>query len=121
VGFADVLKNIRKEKNITQEELAKVLNMKRTSISGYETGRKEPDFKTLSEIADYFDVSIDYLLGRSKIRYGHDELDEILKKDHELASFIHELATNYDIKTISKSLMKHKDLTKIKKILDILE
>lgn len=121
MDFADVLKNIRKEKNITQEELAKVLNMKRTSISGYETGRKEPDFKTLTEIANYFNVSVDYLLGRSNVRYSMDELNEIMQKDSELASFIHELVSNYDIKTISKSLMKHKDLNKIKKILDILE
>lgn len=121
LSFADTLKSIRKEKNVTQEELAKVLNMKRTSISGYETGRKEPDFKTLSEIADYFNVSTDYLLGRSAVRYSMEELNDSLQKDNELASFVHELVSNYDVKAISKKLMKQKDLSKIKKILDLLE
>lgn len=121
MNFGEILKNIRKEKNITQEELAKVLNMKRTSISGYETGRKEPDFGTLNKIADYFGVSMDFLLGRSTIKYNMDELKKIIEEDGELASFVHELITNYEVKTLSKSIMKHKDFNKIKRILEILE
>lgn len=121
MNFGQILKSIRNEKNITQEELAKVLNLKRTSISGYETGRKEPDFGTLAKIADYFGVSIDFLLGRSNVKYTMDELREVIEGDSELASFIHEFITNYEVKAISKSLIKHKDLSKMKKILDILE
>ena len=121
MNFGETLKNLRKEKNVTQDELAKVLNMKRTSISGYETGRKEPDFATLSRIADYFGVSVDFLLGRSTIRYGMDGLMEVMQEDSELASFVYELVANYVVKAISKSILKHKDLDKIKKILDILE
>lgn len=59
------LKNLRQQKGITQLKLAMDLCMSQNSISRYETGEREADYKTLIAFADYFDVSIDYLLGRS--------------------------------------------------------
>lgn len=59
------LKILRKSKNISQLKLALDLNMNQNSISRYETGEHEADYKTLIAIADYFDVSIDYLLERT--------------------------------------------------------
>ena len=59
------LKSLRKEKGISQLKLALDLNMSQNSISRYETGEREADYRTLILIADYFDVSIDYLLGRT--------------------------------------------------------
>lgn len=50
---------------MSQVFLAVELNTNQTSISRYETGEREADYKTLIAIADYFDVSIDYLLGRT--------------------------------------------------------
>ncbi len=50
---------------ITQVNLSMDLNMSQNSISRYETGEREADYKTLILFADYFDVSIDYLLGRT--------------------------------------------------------
>ncbi len=62
------LKELRKEKNISQIKLAMDLEINQNSISRYETGLYEADYKTLIAIADYFDVSIDYLLGRTDNR-----------------------------------------------------
>ncbi|MBQ8982085.1 MAG: helix-turn-helix transcriptional regulator [Lachnospiraceae bacterium] len=62
MAFKDNLKKIRTECDITQEELAKYLNVTRPTIAGYEARGKEPDYKTLIMISDYFHVSIDYLL-----------------------------------------------------------
>lgn len=56
------LKLLRKQKHMSQLSLAMKLNTTQMSISRYETGKREPDLKTLILIADFFDVSIDYLL-----------------------------------------------------------
>lgn len=59
------LKQLRKQHNITQIKLAMDLNLNQNSISRYETGEHEADYATLIALADYFNVSIDYLLERT--------------------------------------------------------
>lgn len=59
------LKLLRKQKHMSQLSLAMKLNTTQMSISRYETGKRESDLKTLILIADFFDVSIDYLLERT--------------------------------------------------------
>lgn len=59
------LKQLRKQRNITQLKLAMDLNMNQNTISRYETGEREAGYNELIKIADYFNVSIDYLLERS--------------------------------------------------------
>lgn len=66
--FCDTLKKLRDESNLTQSELANKLNITRSSLSLYELGKRTPDFNTLSKIADFFNVSADYLLGRTNVR-----------------------------------------------------
>ncbi len=59
------LKELRQSRKISQLKLAMDLNMNQNSISRYETGVREADYKTLIAFADYFNVSIDYLLERT--------------------------------------------------------
>lgn len=59
------LKQLRKQQNITQLKLAMDLGLNQNAISRYETGEREADYKTLIRLADYFNVSIDYLLERT--------------------------------------------------------
>ncbi len=59
------LKYLREQKGITQLKLAMDLNLNQNSISRYEKGVREADYKTLIMLADYFNVSIDYLLERT--------------------------------------------------------
>lgn len=59
------LKELRQKRHISQVKLAIDLNMNQNSISRYETGEREADYKTLIAFADYFGVSIDYLLQRT--------------------------------------------------------
>ena len=59
------LAELRKSRKISQLKLAMDLNMNQNSISRYETGEREADYDTLIKIADYFNVSIDYLLERT--------------------------------------------------------
>lgn len=59
----ETLKILREQKNLTQEELSKAIEIKRQSISRYEIGIVEPNIETLKKLANYFDVSVDYLIG----------------------------------------------------------
>lgn len=61
------LKALRIEKKLTQKQLAEKINVTHVSISGYESGNRSPDTDTLQRLADYFEVSTDYLLGRTNI------------------------------------------------------
>ena len=60
------LKEIRKAKGISQLKLATDLHTNQNTISRYETGEREPGLAELIRIADYFNVSVDYLLGRTE-------------------------------------------------------
>ncbi|ENI1326527.1 helix-turn-helix transcriptional regulator [Listeria monocytogenes] len=64
--FANVLKKLRKNENLTQDQLASKIGITRDTLANYETGRREPDFTTLKNIASYFEVSTDYLLGKEE-------------------------------------------------------
>ena len=57
---------MRRTRHITQLQLALDLNMSQNTISRYETGEREPGLTELVKIADYFDVSVDYLLERTE-------------------------------------------------------
>jgi transcriptional regulator with XRE-family HTH domain len=59
------LKELRKSRNISQLKLAMELNMNQNTISRYETGEREAGYAELIAIADYFNVSVDYLLERT--------------------------------------------------------
>ena len=70
--FSNRLISLRKEQKMTQSDLAKLLGKQRSTVSGYETDGKEPDFDTLCTLADHFEVSVDYLLGRDDERRHAD-------------------------------------------------
>lgn len=73
---------IRKQKKLTQSEVADSLKITQATLSSYENGRTQPDFKTLIALADFYDVSIDYLLGRDneKNLIVPDDKKEIVQK-----------------------------------------
>ena len=60
------LVNARKAKGKTQREVADYLGISRQAYSNYEAGKREPDFETLLKLGEYFDCSVDYLLGTKK-------------------------------------------------------
>lgn len=59
------LKTVREKRGISQLKLAMDLGLTQNSVSRYESGAREADYKTLVALADYFNVSIDYLLERT--------------------------------------------------------
>lgn len=68
VLLGDMIAELRRDSNLNQRALADYLNVSVATISHYESGVNYPDVETLSRIADYFGVSVDYLLGRTKLR-----------------------------------------------------
>lgn len=59
------LKKIRTQNKKQQQEVADYLGINRVSYARYESGERQPDFQTVANLADYFKVSVDYLLGRT--------------------------------------------------------
>jgi transcriptional regulator with XRE-family HTH domain len=59
------LKELRLSKGLTQSEVAKVIGYSSLSYARYEKGEREPDINTLCKLADYFEVSVDYLIART--------------------------------------------------------
>ena len=66
--FAERIREIRIEHGLTQEEDGKIIGVKRYAVYSYEKGRACPEMKGLVALADYFDVSMDYLAGRTDKR-----------------------------------------------------
>lgn len=71
--FNNRIKQLRIEKKLTQDDLAQILNFGRTAIANYESGRSEPSYSIILKLAEFFDVSIDYILGRTNIRNPYDK------------------------------------------------
>ncbi|MDO7285879.1 helix-turn-helix transcriptional regulator [Shouchella clausii] len=85
--FAKRLKQLRRNKKITQEDMSNMLGISRQGYGKYENGKTEPDHDTLVKIANYFEVSTDYLLGRtdtpnseSSIYEDEDEREFIMQQ-----------------------------------------
>lgn len=97
----DNIKTLRKRDNLTQLDLAKRIRVKQYNVSDYEIGRIEPSISVLARIADTFDVSVDYLIGRR----ARD--DEEIKKDEKVIKsdkYIEKI--NDDLKNLSDDQKK---------------
>lgn len=62
--FSERLRELRQKKGLSQSQLADALNISKSAISMYELGKREPDLETLEGIADFFNVDINYLIGK---------------------------------------------------------
>ena len=91
------IKELRTQKKVSQKELAEYLNVTQVQISKYELGKNEPDLETLSKIAKYFDVTIDYILDKEP-----NDLIVISKSDFK------------KLKEASEVIQKIERLTKLK-------
>ena len=65
MSFSETLKRLRLEKGLTQGDLAKYSGLKQSSIAMYETGKRNPKIDVLERLADFFNVDIDYLIGKT--------------------------------------------------------
>jgi transcriptional regulator with XRE-family HTH domain len=102
------LVELRKRKGITQGDVAKVLKIPRSTYSNYELGNREPDFDTTEKLAQLFNVSVDYLLGRADDPLIN--LSDDAKKILDIADLIEkhgpEVEVDFDLELDGKILSK---------------
>lgn len=79
MNLSDKLRHLIDEREITQKQLAKELNIAPSTLGGYVQGYSEPDFDTLKLLAAYFDVSTDYLLDFQRGKNDTSQQDELLR------------------------------------------
>lgn len=79
--FSKRIKELREEKEISQKQLANAMHISQSSISEHESGNQQPSLEMLAQIADYFDVNTDYLLGRTDIKISIDNLRKSLSSN----------------------------------------
>lgn len=77
--FNERLRELRSKKNYSQAALAKELFVSQQTIGNWESGKREPNFETAQKIADFFNVSTDYLLGRTDSHREKQDLDAELE------------------------------------------
>ena len=95
----DLLKNLKKlriERNISQQQLASVIKVSQQSINKYENHETEPNLSTLIMLADYFETSVDYIIGRTDIRHKIEPVKEhdLNAKEEALFKYYRQLSQN---------------------------
>ena len=88
--MVDLLKNLKKlrlERKISQQELASVIKVSQQSVNKYENHDTEPNLSTLVMLADYFDTSVDYLIGRTDIKHRIEPVKEFSLNENEEVMF----------------------------------
>ncbi|MEF2878664.1 MAG: helix-turn-helix transcriptional regulator [Blautia sp.] len=78
------LKKLRQQKGLSQQKLANYLDISQQSVYKYENDISEPDISTLKKIADFFEISIDYLVGNTEIEQKYDNYVEESLNSEEL-------------------------------------
>lgn len=100
---------LRQENNYTQEQFGKIFGLVKSTVSLYESGKSNPDDEIKRKIADYFDVSIDWLLGRTEER---STVDKIVNKNKQKEFEIEEILDRFSIRFEGKKLTK-KDIKSV--------
>lgn len=98
------LKVLRKENNLSLKELGIILGIAESTVSLYENEKREPDNKMLLKIANYFNVSVDYLLGRTEDRQNRPVYNVLSSKKEE-----NELSLSDSEKALILSLRRHEN------------
>ena len=92
IKIGDFLKELRKEKGLTQEQLAEQFNVSRRSVSRWETGNNMPDLSMLIILAEYYEVDVKEIIdGKRKSENMNEEMKDILEKVASYNAFTHRL------------------------------
>lgn len=100
--FSKRLKEIREANDYSRKDLAAALNVSDTTISNYENANREPDIKTLIQISEYLNASVDYLLGQADVIIHPNEMEKIYCKDLSTGQLLSKLLS---LNTASRRLL----------------
>lgn len=116
-NFASVFKELRIKSGLTQQEMADRLKISRSSIGMYENGEREPSFELLEIIADYFNVDMNYLLGKKELS-EHIPQGYYLNEDaREAAQFLFD-NPEYKVLFDASRKVKKDDIQFVKEMID---
>jgi HTH-type transcriptional regulator, competence development regulator len=93
--FGKRLRFLRKKRNMTQKDLADAFNLSESTIGMYERDEREPSFEFVRQLADFFNVTTDYLLGRTDLPHGYTA--EIKTEEENTLAKINQLIKEYGI------------------------
>lgn len=112
MGFAERLRLLRKQKDLSQQQLADKLGVSNSTISMYERGEREPDFEMLELIGDFFNVDTNYLLGK--------ETGSTYYLDPEVAEMAQELFARPELRVLFDASRKasKEDIEQVASILE---
>lgn len=82
--FAECLQELREDRNVSRKELAAFLNISVSTLGMYEQGRREPNIDMLIKLADYFNVTLDFLVGRSANNEDRKNMLEALRLKNKI-------------------------------------
>ena len=88
VVFGKILADLRKNASLTQEQLAQILNVSKSTLAHYEQGVTSPNIYILSSLANFFNVPVDYLLGRCQNKIEYAKMNEKLSTQMNLGQMI---------------------------------
>ena len=114
------LKKLREEMKLTQIELGKAFNISHSTINRYENGLRQPDNETLINMSNYFNVSVDYLLGITNTRNDSERITEVLQNNPELQELWDKLKERPDLQLLFKQV-KDVDSKGIQQIIRIIK
>ncbi len=100
------IRELREQKNISQKQIADIMHISQSSISEYESGNQQPPLDMIVKLADFFDVSIDYLLGRTDIKISINKLEQKLRTKSGDVSINDFLRLRNDEKEVIGELIK---------------
>ncbi len=112
MNFGEILTSLREERGIYQKELAAILKVSVGTISNYENNVHFPDQEALIQLADYFGVTTDYLLGRTSYRYNLELLNQEYAPGITLSDLINTMQ-NYNYQNMN-SLLDYMELLQLR-------
>jgi len=118
--FQNRLYELIEEKGITQQQLAGEIDTTKSTISRYLTGKIEPKKHFIEKLADYFDVSVDYLLGRSNEKQSANEIKKAISDNPELIKAWEEISRREDLQILFKQT-KDMDESSIRQVIRIIK
>lgn len=119
----DRLKFERNKKKISQRELGDCIGVSQQTIGSWETGRTQPDQESLKQLSQFFNVSLDYLMGESNIRNASTKISSAIENDTELADFWNKMKERESLQLLFKQTkdMDDRDINQVLRIIKAIE
>lgn len=118
-AYSDIIRGVREDRDLKQHEIAQVIGTTQQHYSRYENGENEVPIRVLIALADYYNISTDYLLGRTSCREGVDGLNKSITPEYSAGKLLSEiLALDSRAKEV---IVEYVDLHTVKRRWDALQ